>query len=262
MVDIVNTKGNNGHPTASMDPPMTGHAVQYERLWLEEVALEKERAKILQSSSSEQQQCQSENYQFRSMIHRASLDGLLISAQCAASKVKSDPKFSGTTERGLDNGDAVNALSSLRDMKMRQLESDDNKIPFTMSSSSSARWKKIVPLDTNSIQAATADSFFAAFPECRRRLPDNEEESDDDDEKDDNVAIVQKPKSARKERKDKGTSPILVSSSSNSPSSDHRPDDEVQIITKPQQQQRQQQHIRNRGSSNQQQIHTQQNYNN
>ncbi|KAK1743196.1 fidgetin-like protein [Skeletonema marinoi] len=260
MADIVNTKGNKGHPTASMDPPMTGHAVQYERLWLEEVALEKERAKILQSSSSEQQQCQSENYQFRSMIHRASLDGLLISAQCAASKVKSDPKFSGTTERGLDSGDAVNALSSLRDMKMRQLESDDNKIPFTMSSSSSARWKKNVPLDTNSIQAATADSFFAAFPECKRRLPDNEEESDDDDEKDDDVAIVQKPKSARKERKDKGTSPILVSSSSNSPSSNHRPDDEVQIITK--QQQQQQQHIRNRGSSNQQQIHTQQNYNN
>lgn len=260
MVDIVNTKGDKYSPNASMNPPMTGHAVQYERLWLEEVALKKERSKILQSSSTEQQQCQSENYQFRSMIHRASLDGLLLSAKCAASKLKADPKSSGDFERGLDKDDAVNALSSLRDMKMRQLESDNNKIPFTLSSSSSARWKKNVPLETDSIQAATADSFFAAFPECRRRLSDTVDESDDDNEKEEDVVIVQKPKSARKERKDKGTSPILVSSSSNSPSPEHRPDDEVQIITK---QQQQQQNIRSRGPNNQQQqIHTKQKYNN
>ena len=260
MVDIVNTKGNKSVHTDSMNPPMTGHAVQYERLWLEEVALEKERAKILQSSSSTEQQCQSENYQFRSMIHRASLDGLLLSAQCAASKVKSDPKCSGGFELGLDKEEAVHAISSLRDMKMRQLEANNNKIPFTLSSSSSARWKKSVPLEAaDSIQAATADSFFAAFPECKRRVPDDEEESDYEDTEDDDVVIVQKPKSARKERKDKGTSPILVSSSSNSPSSDHRPDDEVQIITK---QQQQKQPIRSRDPSNQQQIHAQQSYNN
>ena len=262
MVDIVNSKGDKDRPKTSMNPPMTGHAVQYERLWLEEVALKNERAKILQSSSTEQQYQQSENYQFRSMIHRASLDGLLLSAQCAASKVKSsDPKFSDDFERGLDKDDAVNALSSLRDMKMRQLESDDSQVPFTLSSSSSsARWKKNAPLETESVQAATADSFFAAFPECRRRLPDAVEESDDDEEEDD-VVIVQKPKSARKERKDKGTSPILVSSSSssNSPSPEHRPDDEVQIVTK----QQQQQQIRSRGPNKQQQnIHTQQKYNN
>ena len=276
MVDIDNTrdKGKKGHPTtAAMDPPMTGHAVQYERLWLEEVALEKERTNILNNSSSteQQQKCQSKNYQFRSMIHRASLDGLLLSAQCAASKVKSDPKScDGDFERGLDNDDAVNALSALRDMKMRQLESDNNKIPFTNSSSSlslswSARWKKSNPLETKSMQGATANSFFDAFPECKRRLPRTEgnaataETESDTDEKNDND-IVQKPKSARQERTDKGTSPILVSSSFNSPSSD-RPDDEVQIITK-QQQQQQQQPIRNSGLSNQQQIHTQQNYNN
>lgn len=241
MVDGDNTsEGNRGRPTASMDPPMTGHAVQYERLWLEEVALEKERAKILQSSSTEQQQCQLENYHFRSLIHRASLDGLLISAQCAATKVKSDPKYSGDFEQGLDKVDAVNALSALRDMKMRQLESDNNKIPFPISSSSSARWKKNVRLETNSIQAATATSFFDAFPECKRRLPtegnaaDDDDDESDDDEMDD-VDTVQKPKAARK---DKGTSPMLVSSSSNSPSPD-RPHDEVQIVTKQQQQQQQ-----------------------
>lgn len=259
MVDIVNTKGDKDRPNTTMNPPMTGHAVQYERLWLEEVALKNERAKILQSSSTEQQQCQSENYQFRSMIHRASLDGLLLSAQCAATKVKSDPKCSGEFERGLDKGDAVNALSSLRDMKMRQLETDNSKIPSTLSSSSSARWKKNVPLETESIQAATAGSFFAAFPECRRRLPDTEESDDEDEEMAGDVVIVQKPKSARKERKDKSTSPILVSSSSKSPSPEHRPDDEVQIVTT----QQHQQHIRSRGTSNQQQqIHTQQKYNN
>lgn len=268
MVDIVDTnKGRKSLPTAPMNPPMTGHAVQYERLWLEEVALEKERANILQSSSTEQQQCQQlENYQFRSMIHRASLDGLLLSAQCAASKVKSsDTKFSGDFERGLEKDDAVNAISSLRDMKMRQLEADNNKIPFTLSSSSSStRWKKSVPLEVDSIQgAATAESFFAAFPECKRRLPDADEESDyNDDTKEDDVAIVHKPKSARKERKDKKTSPMLVSSSSNSPSSDHRQDEEVQIISTKQQQQQQKQPDRSRGPSNQQQIHTQQSYNN
>ena len=238
--------------TTKSGPPMMGHAVQYERLWLEEVALENERRKILQSSSTDQQQC--ENYEFRSMIHRASLDGLLISAQFAARKVKLDANNSSryNFERGLDEPDAVNALSALRDMKMRQLESDNNKVPVSVSSSSAAaRWKNNTTLETNCKQAATADSFFAAFPECKRRV---HEESDDDDNDDDGT--VQKPKSARIETKDKCLSPILVSSSSNSPSS-NPPDDEVQIITK-----HQQQPINKRGPSNQQQRnHLQKNHN-
>ena len=124
---------------------MTGHAVQYERLWLEEVALEKERVNILQSSSSaslaednddeqQQQQCRLENYQFRSMIHRASLEGMLLSAQCAATKVTSHNNSKSSSspnyERGLENEDSVNALLALRDIKMRELEEANSKLPF------------------------------------------------------------------------------------------------------------------------------------
>jgi len=265
------------HLNNNMDPPMTGHAVQYERLWLEEVALEKERANILQSSSAaslaednddeqQQQQCRLEKYQFRSMIHRASLEGMLISAQCAATKVTShnnNSKSSSSSlpnyERGLENEDSVNALLALRDIKMRELEEANNKLPFAnIGGSSSAHcWKQNYPLGAESEsssssvkqEAATANSFFNAFPECKRSL--SADESDENDSGDDEEIAQQQPKS---KRKGKGNSPIVVSSPSpDRPPNNDNEDDEVQLITTSTKNQQQQQPKL--------QIHTQNNHN-
>ena len=258
---------------------MTGHAVQYERLRLEEVALKKERANILQSSAAaslaedndEQQQCRLENYQYRSMIHRASLEGMLISAQCAATKVTSHNNSKSSSslpnyERGIEKEDSVNALLALRDIKIRELEEANNKLPFAnigggslSSSSSSARWKQNSSVKQ---EAATASSFFDAFPEYKRSLNtagESDENNSDEDEEEEEI-VQQQPKS---KRKGKGSSPIVVSS----PSPDRPPnndDDEVQlVITTTKNQQQQQQLPTNSDGANchKQQIHTQNKHN-
>ena len=178
------------------------------------------------------------------MIHRASLEGMLIAAQHAAAEVRSlDPAAAASSnfEVGLDRPDAENALAALRTMKSRQLEEDDNQLPHVIGSESLAwrqRFSSKISGGRNDMNGASknggqvamleasADDFFSSFPECRRRREDgvqfysDMDESENEDDIDNNIDN-QKPK-AKKEAKKKGSEdqPVVVTCASSSPSPD------------------------------------------
>ncbi|KAL7540028.1 hypothetical protein ACHAXR_010979 [Thalassiosira sp. AJA248-18] len=232
-----------------LGPPKKGYDIQYERMLMEELSLKKDRAEFLKKSSD--QECRGgmndsstnaadeqqllQTFKIRGLIHRASIEGMLIAAQHAAGEAKKSGPAAGY-ERGLERPEAQNALAALLTMKSRQLEEDDNKIPHVVNGSEeSLAWRRRfsseigVASDMSGSKAlgeASVDDFFWAFPECRRRVDDSCY-SEIDESDDDNSSIDdQKPKAKRKQQAKKAGSkeePIVVTCSSSSPSPERLP---------------------------------------
>mmetsp|Transcript_24418 Transcript_24418/g.52782 ORF Transcript_24418/g.52782 Transcript_24418/m.52782 type:complete len:577 (-) Transcript_24418:859-2589(-) len=209
-----------------LEPPKKGYAVQYERLLMEELYLKKSREDFLKQEKRGESRTNATDelhtLKIRGMIHRASLEGMLIAAQHADEECKPDTKR-------LDRTEAKNALASLWIMKSRQLEEDDNRIPHYIGAESLAIRKRISSeigghngsscSKQLTMLEASADDFFGEFPECRRRDDANEfDESENDDDSDiDNQKPVAKKK---RESKKSGSNdePIIVTCSSGSSS--------------------------------------------
>lgn len=174
----------------------------------------------------------------RGMIHRASLEGMLLSAQHASNEAKSDITNAASTEyeRGLERPEAKDALAALWTMKSRQLENDDNQLTLPLGSEALTWRRKFLEgmpesMDVhNSMNGqfkleANVDDFFCAFGECRRRdfvtCDSDFDDSSDSDEYERNNN--QRPKSKRKKMKEaimSNDEPIIVTSASSSPSPD------------------------------------------
>ena len=150
-------------------PPTKGYAAQYERLLMEELSLRQDRQAFLlhQSSSGTSNDNNDDNntdhdaqqslLKIRGMLHRTSLEGMLLSAQHAADEASNNNKSNITMsdnngnassiknnnnyERGLYCPNAKNALVALLNVKSRQLEEEDNEIPLGIGSESLA-WRQ------------------------------------------------------------------------------------------------------------------------
>ena len=232
-------------------PPKDGYAARYEQLVMEEISLENSRKNYLKSYSTSADatpsngancidELQLSTLKIRGMIHRASLEGMLLSAQYAADEVKSSlsDAISIEYERGLERPEAKDALAALWTMKSRQLENDDNQLPLPLRSETLA-WRRkflegiIEPMNVSScingssMLEANVDDFFYSFGGCRRRdyasnVSDVDDSESDGYEGNDN----RRSKSKRKKMKELMVSndePIIVTCASSSPSPD-RPD--------------------------------------
>lgn len=219
----------------AISPPTTGYAAEYERLLIEEQSLRVsqnsylDRSKKSNTSNDEQE---SIDLKISAMVHRASLEGMLLVAQHAADEARSeiiDVDVPANYERGLQQSDAKAALVALWKMKSRQLEDRDNRIPISIDEDALA-WRRRRYISTfeegyadirRSVvrMKANVNDFFTSFPECIRRdttllYPEmDESDSDDDDESIDEII----PKAKRKQ-KTGVDGPIEVSCSSSSPS--------------------------------------------
>ena len=216
----------------AIGPPRTGYAAEYERLLIEELSLrEAQNSYLDRSKKSNTSNDESIDLKIRAMVHRASLEGMLLAAQHAADEARSDivdVDAPAKYERGLERPDAKAALVALWKMKSRQLEELDNRIPISIDEDALA-WrrrryastadegetcvrKSAVPME------ASVDDFFTTFPECKRRdttllYPEMDESDTDDDESIDEII----PKAKRKQKNGVDV-PIEVSCSSSSPS--------------------------------------------
>jgi len=216
----------------AIGPPRTGYAAEYERLLIEELSLrESQNSYLDRSKKSNTSNDEANDLKIRAMVHRASLEGMLLVAQHAADEARSeiiDVDAPAKYERGLERTDAKAALVSLWKMKSRQLEELDNRIPIFIDEDALA-WRRRRYTSTadegdagvrRSVvrMEASADDFFTAFPECKRRdttllYPEMDESDTDDDESIDEII----PK-AKKKQKNGVDVPIEVSCSSSSPS--------------------------------------------
>ena len=230
-------------------PPTKGYAAQYERLLMEELSLKQDRQAFLHQSSSggcddtandknskDDHDAQQSLLKIRGMLHRTSLQGMLLSAQHAADEALNNNNKSNITmsdnngnassmnnnnyERGLDCPDAKNALVALLNVKSRQLEEEDNEIPLGIGSESLA-WRQSF---TSSIigqegatklrgegeglevEASSADDFFCNFPECKRRIREDElscyseMDEDESDSDEDEIIIVDNQQQQKKQK--------------------------------------------------------------
>ncbi len=244
MAANINIQAGSGrYATKYIGPPKDGYAARYEQLLVEELSLENSRKKYLKSSSaSADPTCNDEqqlsSLTIRGMIHRASLEGMLLAAQYAADEVKSSlsDEISIEYERGLEQPEAKDALAALWTMKSRQLENDDNQLPLPLGSEVLAWRRKFLEGMLESMDAnycvngslmleANVDDFFYSFGEFRRRdCASNDSDVDDSSESDgygenDN----RRSRSKRKKMKELMVSneePIIVTCASSSPSPD------------------------------------------
>lgn len=258
-------KGRNA--TKYNGPPKNGYAARYEQLLMDELSLENSRKNYLKSSAAtatvtlpngngvttaRSDEEQLSTLKIRGLIHRASLEGMLLGAQHAADEAKSNLNnaVSIEYEQGLERPESKDALAALWTMKSRQLENDDNQIPLPLGSESLAWRRKFLSgipewMDVNngsmngsSKLEANVDDFFCAFGECRRRDhavacdSDVDVSSDSDGyERNDN----RKPQSKRKKTKDVieiNDEPIVVTCASSSPSPE-RPVESSVNVSKP-----------------------------
>lgn len=216
----------------AIGPPRTGYAAEYERLLIEELSLrESQNSYLDRSKKSNTSNDEANDLKIRAMVHRASLEGMLLVAQHAADEARSeiiDVDAPAKYERGLERTDAKAALVSLWKMKSRQLEELDNRIPISIDEDALA-WRRRRYTSTadegdagvrRSVvrMEASADDFFTSFPECKRRdttllYPEMDESDTDDDESIDEII----PKAKRKQKNGVDV-PIEVSCSSSSPS--------------------------------------------
>ena len=244
---------NNGSHTNPTGPPKTGYAVQYERLLMEEISLQKARKDFLKSEhpptvaadandggirkhGTEQVRNYNKdkideicNLKVRGMLHRASLNGMLMAGQYASDQVKSNP--SGDFEQGLECEESRHALAALWSMKSMQLERDDLEIPNVFGLSSmdwthryySEIRRKNSSSDaegTDDMMEANADDFFNAFPECAR---DNFSCQSESDESGDEVEIVECKKPKPTISRENADNAIAVTSCASSSPSPERP---------------------------------------
>jgi hypothetical protein len=219
----------------AIGPPRTGYAAEYERLLIEELSLRESQNSYIdrcKKSTTNNDEQESIDLKIRAMVHRASLEGMLLVAQHAVDEARSeiiDVDAPAKYERGLEKSDAKAALVSLWKMKSRQLEERDNRIPISIDEDALA-WRRRRYISTTEEgdsdirrsvvrMEANVNDFFTSFPECRRRdttllYPEmDESDSDDDDESIDE--IIPKAKIKQKRGVD---GPIEVSCSSTSPS--------------------------------------------
>ena len=128
-METANCVGDRHRGIKSIDPPLQGYALQYERLLMEEIDLQKARRDILKSersrvesstpptadgadrNKSSEMIANFRHLKVRGIFHRAFLEGLLISGQYAADKAKSG--HSVDVERGLEREEARKALAAL-----------------------------------------------------------------------------------------------------------------------------------------------------
>ncbi|KAL9188508.1 hypothetical protein ACHAXT_006886 [Thalassiosira profunda] len=202
-------------------PPKGGYDAEYERLLMEELSLKKSQEELLNSPDASKTNA----VKTRGMAHRASLEGMLVAAQHAAEKAKSDPDTAVEYERDLRRPEAKNALAALWTSKSRQLEEDAARVPTVIGPDSLA-WNRRFAATmgkrdggmSGSMQPdvveANADDFFSAYPECRRRddascYSEMDESSSDEGEGED-----ARPKGRKKQKEQ----PIVVTCSSGSPS--------------------------------------------
>jgi len=231
-------------------PPNSGQDLQYERLLMEELSIKKDRKSILESQSNKSTSANDntteaiQSLKIRSMLHRVSLESMLLSAQYSVAAESNKSKNNNNS--GMDNNPEStkqNALIALSIFKSNQLEEDDNSLPLVIDSES-LEWRKKFTSniiggkgDDNSMKEGQAkiegdaDDFFSAFPECKRKEDVSmyqynemdESDSDSDDGDDDIVCIEQKkPKAKRKQAKKSSSSggqpSVVTSCSSSSPS--------------------------------------------
>ena len=236
-------------------PPNSGQDIQYERLLMEELSIKKDRKSILESQSNNNNTSTTNNtndntteviqsLKIRSMLHRVSLESMLLSAQyTAAAEGNNKSKDNNTKDNGgMDNPESTkkNALIALSIFKSNQLEEDDNSLPLVIDSESLEWRKKFTSniIGGNNMKegraeiGGDADDFFSAFPECKRKedvslyqyneMDESDSDSDDDDD-DDIVCIEQKKPKAKRKQIKKSTSSggqpsVVTSCSSSSPS--------------------------------------------
>ena len=236
-------------------PPNSGQDIQYERLLMEELSIKKERKSIIESQQSNNNTSANDNntteviqsLKIRSMLHRVSLESMLLSAQYSATAESNDKSKNSNSSSGdskMDNPETKqNALVALSMFKLNKLEEDDNSLPLIIDSKS-LEWRK--KFTSNIIGGregdssmkesqveieGDADDFFSAFPECKRKEDVSlyqynemdESESDSDDGDDDIVCIEQKKPKAKRKQAKKSTSSggqpsVVTSCSSSSPS--------------------------------------------
>lgn len=221
-------------------PPKKGYAVRYERLLMEELSLKKSRDEFLNpperrdgaSRVGDSDGRRLQELKIRGMIHRASLEGMLIAAQQAADDCGAGRGVG--YEAGLDRPEAKNALAALWTTKSRQLEEDDNRLPHFISSDSLERRKRfssdmnvggsdgVSASNQPPMLEASADDFFSEFPECRRRDDASWDSECDDSENDDDDSIENQKPAAKKKREvqtsKSNDEALLVTCSSSSPS--------------------------------------------
>lgn len=231
------------------ETPMSGYALQYERLLLQETALQTARNQCCQhpnqpppSASSPNDESSSNIVQLQKLklqgiLHRSSLNSMLLSAQCRAAKIRSRPLSTTGFERGLEDEGAAEALSALWTIKSRQLEVEDT-VPSVIGvgclswrerHSSELRGGQCDDGDLVALEAS-ADSFFASYPECVRNDSENDEDNSSDGESSNDEEC--EPTAKRGQRKEGcKEEPFVVSCASNSPSPD-RPASDGQISLK------------------------------
>lgn len=204
----------NIHGAEAIGPPRTGYAAEYERLLIEEKSLrEAQNSYLDRSKKSNTSNDEANDLKIRAMVHRASLEGMLLVAQHAADEARSeiiDVDAPAKYERGLERPDAKAALVSLWKMKSRQLEELDNRIPLSIDEDALAWRRRRYTSTTDEVDAgvwrsvvrmeASADDFFTAFPECKRRdttlLYPEKDDSDSDDESIDEII----PEASKKQK--------------------------------------------------------------
>lgn len=196
----------NIHGAEAIGPPRTGYAAEYERLLIEEKSLrESQNSYLDRSMKSNTSNDEANDLKIRAMVHRASLEGMLLVAQHAADEARSeiiDVDAPAKYEQGLERPDAKAALVSLWKMKSRQLEELDNRIPISIDEDALAWRRRRYTSTTDEGDAgvrrsvvrmeASADDFFSAYPECKRRdttllYPEMDESDTDDDESIDEI---------------------------------------------------------------------------
>jgi len=248
---INNNMSNTKQP---IHPPNSGQDLQYERLLMEELSIKKDRKSILESQSNKSTSTTNDNttkviqsLKIHSMLHRVSLESMLLSAQYSTDNNKNNNELKNNISSGnnkMDNPESTkkNALIALSIFKSNQLEEDDNSLPLVIDSESLEWRKKFTSRvicgkeDDSSMRESQAeivgdaDDFFSAFPECKRKedesmyLYNEMDESDSDSDDDDDIVCIEqkKPKAKRKQAKKSSSSggqpSVVTSCSSSSPS--------------------------------------------